>query len=294
MEFEINLKPKIKKFELFTKRVMETSFIGGYQSAFKGVGLEFAGHREYTPNDDARLIDWRASIRSNKLLIKEFVEERNLNVFFLVDVSSSMVFGSTEKLKNEYAAELAVSLCYAIIEAGDSVGFALFSDKLVKKSKPEMGMKQFIGFSRAIVDPKAYGGRFDLGSALRFLSSFIPRNSLVILVSDFIGLKKGFEKDLKIAGKKFDMVSIMLRDPRDRTLPKGSQQVLISDPYSGEEFIIDPNLIGEKYERYVKEEEDRIKRLFTKAGIDVLPLSTDRPFMAPVLNFFLRRHRKWR
>ena len=159
MEFEIDLTPRIRRLEIFTRRIMRTKFISGYLSAFKGKGLEFEDYREYTTNDDARLIDWKASVRSNKLLVKEFVEERNLNVFFLIDVSSSMVFGSTRKLKNEYTAELAASMCYAILMAGDSVGFALFADRIVDKVKPDIGMKQFFTFSRALVNPKSYGGR---------------------------------------------------------------------------------------------------------------------------------------
>jgi uncharacterized protein (DUF58 family) len=294
MEFEIDLKPRIKRLEVFTRRMMETNFIGGYQSAFRGSGLEFESYREYTTNDDSRLIDWKASVRLNKLLIKEFVEERNLNVFFLIDVGSSMVFGSTEKLKNEYAAELAASLCYVILMAGDSIGFALFADKVVNKCKPSIGMKQFFAFSKALVNPNFYGGRFNLSNALKFLSSFIQRNSLVIIISDLIGFKKEYEQELKTAGRKFDLVSIMVRDPRDRILPKGSHQVLVSDPYSGEQMLMDPNLIREKYEKYVKEEEDRIRRVLLESDIDLLELSTDRPFIAPVMEFFLKRHRKWR
>jgi uncharacterized protein (DUF58 family) len=294
MEFEIDIKPKIKRLEIFTKRIVQTNFIGGYRSAFKGKGMEFEGYREYTTNDDARLIDWKTSLKLKKLVVKELVEERNLNVFFLIDVSSSMVFGSTEKLKNEYAAELAASMCYAILMAGDTISFALFTDRIVDKTKPDIGMKQFFIFSRALVNPRSYGGRFDLGNALRFLSSFVMRDSLVILISDLIGFKEGYERDLKIAGRRFDMISIMVRDPRDRTLPKGSHQILVSDPYSGEQLLIDPNLIREKYEKYVKEEEDRIRRTFLESNIDFLELSTDQPFIVPVMNFFLKRHRKWR
>lgn len=293
MEMEIDLTPRIKRLEMFTKRIIRTDFIGGYESAFKGKGLEFEGYREYTTDDDARLIDWIASVRTNKLLIKEFVEERNLNVFFLVDVSSSMIFGSTKKLKNEYVAELVASLCYAILNAGDSVGFALFTDKIIERVKPAQGMKQFYILSKILVNPKLYGGNFDLGQALKFLSSFLKRDSLVILISDFIGFKE-CEKDLKAAAKKFDMVSIMVRDPRDRTLPKDSHQILISDPYSDQQLLIDPSLISERYEKYVAEEERRIRELFLRLRIDFLDLSTDRSFIAPVMNFFIRRHRKWR
>ena len=294
MEFEIDLLPKIKRLEIFTKKIMETNIVGGYKSAFKGRGLEFEDYREYTSGDDARLIDWKASKRANRLLIKEFVEERNLNVFFLVDTSSSMLSGSTEKLKNEYAAELAASMCYATVSAGDSIGFALFSDNLVDKIRAGLGMKQLFVFTKSLVDPKHYGGRFDLGKAIKFLLTFTTRDSLVILISDFIGFREDYRTPLRLAGKRFDMMAIMVRDPRDRTLPKDAHQVLISDPYTNEQMIIDPDLVRERYEQYVKEEENMIRRTLLESDIELLELTTDKPFIAPVMNFFLRRHSKWR
>src|SRR3989344_2496505 len=124
-KLRVKLAPAIRQLEVVTRGMVSTRLIGQYKSVFKGKGLEFA------------------SRRANQLLVKQFVEERNLEVFFLIDTSASMVFGSTEKLKNEYVAELVASLAYVILESGDSVGFALFNEKIIAKFPPANGKNQF-------------------------------------------------------------------------------------------------------------------------------------------------------
>lgn len=290
----LDLKPKIRKIEIYTKGLVKTEYIGEHSSLFKGHGLEFESFRDYTPNDDSKLIDWKASLRSNKLLIKERVPERNLNIFFLIDVSSSMVFGSTKKLKIEYVAEMVHSLAYAILETENSVGFALFNDKIVAKLMPSFSKVQTLLIAKILKNPDIYGGNFDLKPAIDFLPSFLPFGSMVIIVSDFIGLKKGWEEPLKISAKRYDIVAFMVRDPRDRRLPKGVDQVMISDPYSEKEVVMDPDLIREEYERYVNEQERRIKQLLLDSEVDIVKLTTDKSFVGPILDFFKRRQRIWK
>src|SRR3989338_7011118 len=142
-ELKLDLSEGIKRLKILTNRIINTRFIGGYKSVFKGKGLEFEDYRPYTTHDDASTIDWKASVKSNQLLVREFVEERNLNTFFLIDVSSSMVYGSIDKLKVEYAAEVAAALSYVILNSGDSMGFALFNDKIVKNVLPAQGVVQY-------------------------------------------------------------------------------------------------------------------------------------------------------
>ena len=138
-ELKLNLKPLIKKLEVSTKRGFIDILTGSYKSSFKGKGLDFEGYRSYISGDDASLIDWKATLRSQDLLIKVLTEERNVNIIFLVDVSSSMSFASIDKLKNEYAAELVASLSFAAIQAGDSVGLVMFNDKITSANKRVSG-----------------------------------------------------------------------------------------------------------------------------------------------------------
>ena len=293
-KMNVDIKPKIKKLEIITKKKVKTLLKGNYMSSFKGRGLEFENYREYTPSDDAKSIDWRASVRSNKLLIREFVEERNIQVFFLIDVSSSMLFGSTEKLKNEYVAEFIGALSYTILDSGDSVGFALFNDKVLKFSPPKPGKKQFYVIAKNLMDPKNYGGKYNIEFALRYVFNILPQDTLVVMVSDFIGFKDEWIKRIALASKKFDLIAFMVKDPRDKELPKDSQQVLISDPFSGQVLLIDPSSIREKYGNYVKQQEDHIRSIFRSFGIDMMEITTDKDYIIPMISFFKKRQKKWR
>ena len=199
-ELKLDLSEGIKRLKILTSQIVNTSIVGGYKSVFKGHGLEFEDYRQYTPNDDASLIDWKASVRSKELFIREFVEERNLNVYFLIDVSSSMIYGSIDKLKMEYAGELAAALSYVVLNAGDSVGFALFNDKIVKNVPPITGFMQYHNLVSALVNPNYYGGKYDLDEALKFILAFLKQASIVIIISDFIGLKNDWERYIKTVG----------------------------------------------------------------------------------------------
>jgi uncharacterized protein (DUF58 family) len=292
---EADLIPKIKKLDISTRRLVLSWMVGRYRSTFRGKGLEFDSYRDYSEADDASRIDWKASVRANKLLIKQYVEERNINIFFLLDVSSSMIFSSTEKLKCEYAAELISTLSYVALEVGDAVGLNLFTDKLVKRVPPAMGGRQMYAISKTLVDPFLYGGNYDLGKALGLMVKSARRNSLLIIITDFIGLKAGWEKDLKLVARKFDTIGVMIKDPRDRFMPDTNVgQVVISDPYSDRVLLIDPLEVKGEYERYVREQEEEIRRIFLNEKSDFMELSTDQPFIEPLVEFFKSRIKRWR
>jgi len=288
-KLRVSLTPAIGKLEVVTKSLVNTKVIGRYKSVFKGRGLEFADYRDYTQNDDASLIDWKASARANKTLVKEFVEERNLNVFLLIDVSSSMVFGSTPRLKNEYAAELATSLCHAILQASDSVGFALFTDKIVYKSAPAMDPKQFYLLSKTLVNTKNYGGGYNFNNAMKFLMDYLKESSVVMIISDFIGLRGDWTHSLRIAAGKLDIIGVMVRDPRDKFLPEDGANVLVQDPFSKKQLLINPDDVRDRYRQYAARNESMIKKEFQKAGFGFISLTTDRDFLKPLLDFFNRR-----
>ena len=290
---KVDLATATKNLRVLTSSLVNTKFIGSYRSVFRGKGLEFRDYRQYTPDDDAASIDWKATVRSKKTLIKEFEEERNLNVFFLVDASSSMLLSSTPKLKSEYAAEIVASLSRAILESGDNVGFALFTDRPMKSVLPDRGTKQFYILSETIVDISLYGGKFDLGEALKFLIGSLSVGTLVMIVSDFI-TSNNWEQYLQIAARKFGIIGVMIRDPTDRALPKISGRVIVSDPFSNNAMLIEPNLIRERFAKYVKEEERKIKDAFVKNNSDFLELTTDVPFLEPLTKFFKMRELRLR
>ena len=156
-----DLSHKLRKLDLGTRRLISTKLLGKYKSLIKGRGLEFSSFREYSLQDDASLIDWKASLRAHEPLIKEFVEERNLEVFFLIDVSASMLFGSTQKLKNEFVIELAALLSYAVISAGDNLGYAFFSNRLFNTRKPSRNPSLFYFLTSELLKTEIYGNNFD-------------------------------------------------------------------------------------------------------------------------------------
>ena len=291
-ELKLNLKPLIKRLEVSTKKGFTGILTGSYKSMFKGKGLDFEGYRNYDVGDDASMIDWKATLRSQDLLVKILIEERNVNVVFLVDVSSSMSFASVEKLKNEYAAELIASMSFAAIRAGDSVGLVMFTDRIVKLLPPTMGNKQYFMIIKALSDPKLYDGKFDFIKIINDLMGSIKRGAIVIIISDFIGLNKGWEKYLRAISEKFEVIGIMVRDPRDYEMPADVGQVVVSDPYSEKEILIDAAAVKKEYESSVKEQIKHIKETFIKSKSEFLELRTDKPFLHDIINFFLMRTKR--
>lgn len=293
--FKVDLVPALKRLEILAKGLASSKIIGAYKSVFKGKGLEFSDYRGYTLEDDAALIDWKASARTNELLIRQYTEEREVNVFFLVDCSSRMLFGSTEKLKAEYNIELVASLAHAILEAGDSVGLALYSDNVKAKISPSRGKTQFYEIIKLLLNPAYYeGGGFNFQSAVKFIFNYLKETSVIIVVSDFLDWSDELEKSFELLKTKFDIVCIMVRDPRDRILPSGAGEIVIQDPKSGKTMLIEPELIKEAYENVVKEQEKNIRNTLSKEGVDFTDIQTDKPFIKPIINLFLKRATRWR
>lgn len=293
-ELKLDLNVGIKRLKILTNRLVNTKIVGSYRSVFKGRGLEFLDYRHYTPNDDASRIDWKASVRSKELLVREFADERNLNIFFLIDVGSSMIYSTTDKLKIEYAAELVATLSYTILQAGDSIGFVLFNDKVIKHEIPRTGFKQYYKLIKTLVDPSNYGGNFDLIEVLKFTIAILKEFSIVIIISDFIGLKNDWEHYLKLAGKKYDLIGIMVRDPTDRVLPDYHGQVILGDVYSSRQIMVNVDKVGDSYTKYAEAREKEISNAFIKSGADFLQLVTNEPFVKPLTDMFSKRAKRLR
>jgi uncharacterized protein (DUF58 family) len=291
---KVNIPQAIREFELAIRHQVITRIVGHYHSIFRGKGLEFDSYRPYTPADDASRIDWKASERSHQLLIKEYVEERDLKIFFLIDISSSMVFGSTPKLKNEFTLEMVAALANFILKSGDRVGFALFNEKVIKEVAPAGGNRQLHLLTRILLNPNIYAGNYNLDEVLKFLIEHLTDDTaLIIIFSDFIGPRNWF-RTLRILNQKIEVIGIMVSDPRDRTLPPTSQQIVLEDPYSGKTLLIDPSLIKGAYERYAKAQEEQIRNAFLEAEADFIKIPTEKSFVGPMVEFFKMRARKWK
>ena len=256
-ELKLDIKNLANRLDISTKKMFRSNLAGNYQTAFRGSGLEFYGFRKYTPDDDASKIDWKASTRANNLLIREYIEERNLSVFFLLDASSTMLFGTRNKIKAQYAAELVASMSFAIIHSSDSVGLGMFNKTLVKNFLPASGEKQYYNILNNLVNLNLYENGFDLAKPIKYYTEVLPRGSLFFIVSDFIGLKgDDWIKALKVACRKLDVVGIMIRDVRDRLLPDEYGEIVLESPEDDRKKIVNPAAIKHAYESYGKREED--------------------------------------
>jgi uncharacterized protein (DUF58 family) len=289
-EIKLDLTPKIKKLEVYTKKnILNKMLEGNWSSAFRGRGMEFAGFRSYNYNDDASQIDWKATLRAKETLVREYEIERSVNTFFLFDVSNSMLFSSTGKLKCEYAAELIDTMIYAILEAGDNVGMGMFTDKFIVKIEPNMGHGMYYKITQELLNPENYGGNFDFEAICKLTSTFLTTNAMLIIISDFLGLNDNWYKYLNMLSQNYEVIGIMVRDPRDSELPEDIGQYILEDPYSREKMKVDMNKYRALYREYVKKEEFEIEKRFKATKSDFLKIKTDEDFYDPLLKFFRKR-----
>jgi uncharacterized protein (DUF58 family) len=287
-KFLLNFPKAISEFEAGMKKFPVKKIL--YRNIFRGKGLEFDSYRVFEQDDDASFIDWKASLRANQLLAKKYIEERDLNVYFLVDVSSSMVFGSGKKLKSEFAAEFAAALGHLVLGAGDRIGLVMFNDDIVKILQPGNGKNQFGLFTKFLSDESFYGGGFDLKKAIEHVLHTVKfPYTIFIIVSDFIKTKKDNFSKLKLMGTRFETISVMVRDRLDEELPQGDFQLSVQDPYSGRQMILDPKITGAKYKKNVAHKKDLVKAMMKSSDIDTLELITDKSFVVPTLNFLKAR-----
>ena len=292
----INVKSALKAFELTYKTVFGAELLGNYKSLFRGTGLEFEGYAGYAPTDDSKLIDWKASLKANTLLKREYAEERNMNIFFLIGATGSMIFTTTDKLKAEYAGELIISLAHVMMQKNDLVGFAMFNNKIETIQPPSRDAAHFHNLITSVSNTDYYREGCDLTSVLDLAFNTLKPNSTIIIISDFIGLTPGWEQALKMAALKFEVMAIMVRDPADLALPETRNQLAALRSTSSNR-IINVRLKSVRY-KYTKYANDRIlyfKKVFAECNADLLILTTDKPFTPPVLHFLaMRKHNKWK
>ncbi|MBU4086722.1 MAG: DUF58 domain-containing protein [Nanoarchaeota archaeon] len=267
-----------------------------YKTVFRGKGLEFDGYRYYDENlDDATILDWKASIRAGRLLAKKYIEERDLNVYFIFDSSNKMLFGSGDKLKAEYASEVVAALSYLIINSEDMPGLIMFSDKMTNLVRPAKSRSQFPLLVKSLSNIDFYGGNFDFAAALEEASKKIKSAySVIFLVSDFINIKKGFEKSLNILSTRFETVAIMIRDRFDDSLPDAHYQISIQDPESGRQILVDPASIKNRYQQLALKQKNAVKEMFKHSGVDLIELHTYEPFVVPLASFLKSRAERGR
>lgn len=281
----------VRLLEIQTRHLVNDIFSGEYTSVFKGRGVEFSDVREYQPGDDVRAIDWNVTARRGTPYVKQFVEERELTVILAVDGSASTRFGTQGALKRERAAEIGAVLGLAANRNNDRAGALLFAEGIERYIPPRKGKTHVLRLVRDILsfDPPARGT--DLAGALEFLSRVLHRRSVIFLLSDF--LDSGFERPLAALAVRHDVVALTLADRRDHELPNiGLIEVV--EPETGERRWLDTGSprVRQAYAVAAERVEADRKRVFQKAGVDVVPIDTLADYVQPLRRFFERRGRR--
>ncbi|RAP36839.1 DUF58 domain-containing protein [Candidatus Marinamargulisbacteria bacterium SCGC AAA071-K20] len=282
---------KIRALEIKTRKIVQNTFSGEYHSVFKGSGISFAEVREYQDGDDSRLIDWKVTAKMNTPYIKIFEEERELNVYLLVDLSGSGNFGSIEQTKVEVAAEIAAVLGFSAINNNDKVGLILFSDHVEKFIPSKKGKKHVLRILRDIFYLKPESRKTNIGSALDTLNAMIKKKSIVFLISDFVDYN--YEKSMKIASRKHDLVPIVIEDPKERELPK-SGLVYLEDNETGDTIYLDTNneQVRQSYSNMKLARQLERERFFKSIKVDSVSVSLDKSYIQPLSNYFLNRAKR--
>jgi uncharacterized protein (DUF58 family) len=284
---------KIRRIQITTSRLVNESLAGEYHSVFKGRGMEFDEVREYQHGDDVRTIDWNVTSRTGHPYVKRYVEERELTVMLLVDASASGLFGSAAKLKSEVAAEISALLAFSAIKNNDRVGAILFTDRVEKFIPARRGSTHVLRVIRELLYHKPQGRGTSVQRALEHLNLVVRKRAVVFLISDL--LDQGFDRSLKAANRRHDVVILQIADPREREMPDVGI-VQLRDAETGEIVEVDTSLrrFREAYRASWVRERERLTKFFQTHRMDHVFINAAEPYEMPLIRFFEERARKFR
>jgi uncharacterized protein (DUF58 family) len=289
------LAKKIRYIQIYTSKAVNDVLAGEYHSVFKGQGMEFDEVRAYQPGDDIRTIDWNVTARTGHPYVKRYVEEREITVFFLVDLSGSGSFGSNKKLKNEIAAEFCALLAFSAIKNNDKVGLIVFTDTIELFIPPAKGTSHVLRLIRELLyfdsGKKRTRTGTDIGLALDYLGRVLHKRGVVFLVSDFID--QDFEKTLGVLARRHDLIGVTVSDPRESALPDVGL-LEIEDAETGAVVLVDTGSreVRNRYEELARQKKEKLGKLFTSTGVDHIEIYTDRDYVLDIVKFFRKRMKK--
>ncbi len=278
----------IKNLELATKRLMKVNLLGNARSVTKGSGLEFNQLRDYQIGDDVRSIDWNSSARMNKLLIKEFTDERYKTVILAIDCSSSCWYGSGSALKQEIQSQIAALIGYAAYLGKDEVGLVLFASSIQLYIPPAKGKTHIQNILEKIFTLCSNSAGTNINSALEYIAALRKKNAMVIMISDFID-DHSFEKNIAVVARMYDLIVVRVTDSYEMHFPSLGL-ITARDSETGQEAIIDARRsTAKKLQAALDERLDEQKKLFAKNRIDCLNLATNDQLVDQLIHFFKAR-----
>lgn len=284
---------QVRRLEIRARHMAEDMFAGSYRSVFKGAGIEFSEVRRYYPGDAIGNIDWNVTARAGYPHVKQHVDERQLTVVLVVDVSGSVEFGSLDRRKQDVAAEVGGLLAFSAIRNHDNVGLVMFTTAVEKYIPPDSGRTQGLRVIRELLHHEAQGRGTSIAEALEFVSRVLTRRAIVFLISDFHD--EDFWRPMSVAAKRHDLIAVRLIDPRERALPDAGLVELV-DAESDWHLLLDTG--SPEYRDALREMlEDRRRdqnRQMARRGVDVIDVPTDGSPIDPLVRFFERRRRRLR
>jgi uncharacterized protein (DUF58 family) len=284
---------QVRLIELRTRRLVNSLFAGEYRSIFKGQGMEFAEVREYQPGDEVRAIDWNVTARMRRPFVKRYVEERELTVMLLVDLSGSSRFGTVNRFKAEMATELAAVLTMSAVRNNDRVGVLLFTDHVEHVVPPGKGRRHALRIIRDVLVHRPAGRGTNVAGALEYLSHLLSHRAIVFLISDLFD--PNVERPLKYLAQRHDLVVAPLEDPSEWVLPDIGVARFV-DPETGQVVTVDTSSarVREGFRKAAEGERAARRQLLRRLSIDEIPVNTRDGYLEALLRFFRARGRRVR
>jgi len=281
---------QIRRLQIRARRAVQTLLGGEYHSAFKGSGLSFEDVREYQPGDDVRQIDWNVTARSHAPFVKRYIEERELTLLLLVDVSGSLRFGTQVHTKRQVAAELAALVAFCAISNNDRIGLMACTDRVERTVRPNKGTRHVLRLLRDILyfEPEHRGT--NLAVAFDHLNAIQKRRAIVFAISDFLG--DGFERSLRRTAQQHDLICVRIGDVREWELPDVGL-VQLRDAETDSPILIDTSSESIRAEYGLEKSERRAAfgKLVRASGSDLVDVGTKGDHREELLKFFRRRER---
>ena len=279
---------RVRQIEIRSRRLVSHLFAGQYHAIFRGRGMEFADVREYQPGDEVRSIDWNVTARFNEPFVKRFVEERELTLMLAVDISPSQAFGSSGHSKREIAAEIAAVLALSAVRHNDKVGLVTFTDRIETVVPAKKGLRHALRIVRELLFQEPRGRGTNINQAVEYVTHMLHRRSIVFLLSDF--QDSGFERVLRVAGRRHEVIAVTATDPRELELPNAGL-IEVEDAETGASVLIDTGnrKVRAQYAARAAAVRDERRRTLRAAQIDQIEVSTAEPYIGPLLAYFTRR-----
>lgn len=281
---------QVRRIEIATRRAVNDQLAGRYHSVFKGQGMAFSEVRPYTPGDDIRHIDWNVSARhtDHGLFVKTFSEERELTVVLVVDLSASGAFATRGEAKRRRLAKCAAMVAFSASTNNDRVGLVLFTEEVELYLPPRKGRGHVLRVIREVLEAKPQGRGTDIAGALAYLGRVQRRRAVVFVLSDF--LDEGYDKAMRLALARHDVVAMRVIDPAERELPDIGLVELV-DAETGEVVLVDSSS-PEVRRRYAARRSRALaetRRRLGELGCDLVDIMTDEDMVRPLVGFFRAR-----